>query len=315
MLPHLACALLHLAADADSELLSMRELRAELSRAQTTLASVRALLPRVSGSWAAAVDKLKASKAPQILTGYQGYMYIGMSYAPSKLVPVQLWGTSATTPRISNLTLVAPIDKFALEVVAVSADSFSLKVNRTDQRAGWGQQLLATYFVEGVFATVRRPTGDPVAGPAPGLALGSAATALRGEGPGAGASRGEGEWIAPLAEAQEAQRRMARLLNDYFSSSPPGLALPAAPGSDELYSTRSTAVARGVPGLSPLLRHLGGNWAGVDNLWHQLITGHPEPSRATVIEVGVAEGEEAMVAADSGMRVIAVSPIIYIYTA
>ena len=56
------------------------------------------------------------------------------------------------------------------------------------------------------------------------------------------------------------------------------------------------------PAVLPLLRHLGGEFAEVESLWQRLISAHPHPSRAVVIEVGVADGTQVMYAAEFGVR-------------
>lgn len=81
---------------------------------------------------------------------------------------------------------------------------------------------------------------------------------------------------------------------------------------DRYFSSRPATPAPSAPMVSaavlPLLRHLGGNFANVEQLWHMLISSHPDPRRAVVVEVGVADGASSMYAAELGVRVLAVEP-------
>ena len=228
-------------------------LQAELALARSTLASVRALVPRLQ---AATTSEFTAS-----MPGYQGYAYVGASAAVKKSVTVMLWGTSAVTPVIRGVTLQQPVDRLSVRVDRVAIDSFVLTVERVDGKVGWGQEIWATYFAEGSFARV-----DPAWQPTPT----------------ASSSPTAGQELSELVDRYFAQRFHL-----------PPIALPAPTQA---------------PAVLPLLRHLGGNLASVDQLWHMLISSHPQPRRAVVIEVGVADGTSSMYAADLGVRVLAVEP-------
>lgn len=233
---------------------TLTDLRAELTLARSTLASIKALEPRLQAAATADV--------PTSIPGYQGYAYVGSSASVRKSITVMLWGASAVKPVIRGVSLQQPIDRVSASVGWVTEDSFVLTVERVDGKIGWGQELWCTYFAEGRFARV-----DPA-------------------------------WASKPAAApsQSAAQELSEVLNRYFAQwprAPPPASLPAP--------TQPAAVL-------PLLRHLGGNLASVDQLWHMLISSHPQPRRAVVVEVGVADGVSSMYAADLGVRVLAVEP-------
>lgn len=242
-----------LAVHASTTQSSTDALQAELALARSTLARVRALVPRLQ---VATASELTAS-----MPGYQGYTFVGASAAIEKSITVVLWGTSAVTPVIRNLTLQHPVDRLSVRVERVKRDSFVLTVKRVDGKVGWGQDIWATYFADGSFARVA-PAWEP------------ATTA---------------------SSSPTAGQELSELVDRYFAhrSHVPPIALPAPTQA---------------PAVLPLLRHLGGNFASVDQLWHMLISSHPQPRRAVVIEVGVADGTSSMYAADLGVRVLAVEP-------
>ncbi len=95
-------------------------------------------------------------------------------------------------------------------------------------------------------------------------------------------------------DSSSAAQELGDLLHQYFSRRP--------------RSTRPLSVPATSPAVLPLLRHLGGNFASVEQLWHLLISAHPQPRRAVVVEVGVADGAASMSAAELGVRVLAVEP-------
>ena len=101
----------------------------------------------------------------------------------------------------------------------------------------------------------------------------------------------------PKQEAADALNRLKQIVKAHYSST-------GAQIDGERHSA-SHPLPRTV---LPLLRHLAGNMAQVDTLWKTLIDSHPVPKRAVIVEVGVAGGQEAMVAAESGMRILAVEP-------
>ena len=110
------------------------------------------------------------------------------------------------------------------------------------------------------------------------------------------------EWASKTRESSggvSVTTELSELLHGYFSErslvTPKPVLLP---------KRESTASAV----MLPLLRHLGGNLASVEQLWHMLISTHPQPRRAVVVEVGVAEGTPSMYAAELGVRVLAVEP-------
>ena len=241
-----------LAVHASTTQSSTDALQAELALARSTLASVRALVPRLQAATAS-----ESTSMP----GYQGYTFVGASAAIEKSITVVLWGTSAVTPVIRNLTLQQPVDRLSVRVERVQRDSFVLTVKRVDGKVGWGQEIWATYFAEGSFARVA-PAWQPT---------------------------------ATASSSPTAGQELSELVDRYFAqrSHIPPVALSAPTQA---------------PAVLPLLRHLGGNFASVDKLWHMLISSHPQPRRAVVIEVGVADGTSSMYAADLGVRVLAVEP-------
>lgn len=242
-----------LAVHASTAQSSTDALQAELALARSTLASVRALVPRLQ----AATTSASTASMP----GYQGYAYVGASAAVKKSITVVLWGTSAVTPVIRGVTLQQPVDRLSVRVERVTVDSFVLTVERVDGKVGWGQDIWATYFAEGSFARVA-PAWEPT---------------------------------DTASSSPTAGQELSELVDRYFAkrSHVPPVALPAPTQA---------------PAVLPLLRHLGGNLASVDQLWHMLISSHPQPRRAVVIEVGVADGTSSMYAADLGVRVLAVEP-------
>lgn len=266
-------------------------LRAELSRAQDALREARSLLPALK-AWQQGVTSLAQSRTAH--GGYFGNLYVGMSNANIKLVHVRLWAPSLVLPEVGNVTLQEPWDKFRVGIQDVMLDSFTLRVERTDcKKCGWGQQLWASYSVKGAFAGI---VAQPRSSDTP--PIGSSAPAASEE-----------PWGAQLAEARRAHAQLTTLLEGYSTSAAVAL------GAQQAAHTLAPTPVEASPSASdthihvlPLLRHLGGNVANVDLLWQQLIQAHPAPSRATVIEIGVAHGEQAMMAADLGVNVIAVEP-------
>jgi len=233
------------------------ELRAELERARRALAKARGLVPRLQ-------SLVQPGAAAAVVAGYQGYTYVGASSAIRKSYTVMLWGTSAVVPVVRDVILQQPIDKLICKIERVMLDSFVMTVERVDGKVGWGQELWATYYVEGRFAKVEQP-----------------------------------EWASPSAANAHspvtAGQELSELLDSYFAQ--PVTRAPAC-----------LPVPTAAPAMLPLLRHLGGNFANVENLWHMLISAHPQPSRAVVVEVGVADGTPSMYAAELGVRVLAVEP-------
>lgn len=266
-----------------------RRLRHELERAKAALAEIWSLLP-ATRAWHEGVHNLAENCTAH--SGYSGVFLVGTSATRVKTVTVNLWATSAVLPSVGGLVLQQPLDKFALSVLSVHHDSFVLRVERTDVNGGWGQQLWGEYTVSGAFHAmdIRQP-GRP------------------------GGIRSAAAWPETLKDARTAQARLAAIVEGYWDIDPAVAAslIPLAEGlkvgagsmlpANTPMSTRSTT-----PHVLPLLRHLGGNFANVETIWQALIQSHPNPSAATVIEVGVAHGEQAMFAADAGVNVIAIEP-------
>ena len=121
-----------LAVHASTTQSSTDALQAELALARSTLASVRALVPRLQAATASELTSMP---------GYQGYTFVGASAAIEKSITVVLWGTSAVTPVIRNLTLQQPVDRLSVRVERVQRDSFVLTVKRVDGKVGWGQEI------------------------------------------------------------------------------------------------------------------------------------------------------------------------------
>lgn len=170
-----------------------------------------------------------------------------------------------------NVTLQSPLDRFVLHVDSVAVDSFDLTVERVDVRAGWGQELWATYFVEGSFASsIKAPIHQTAA-----------------------------DAVTAHADASFAYRKLETMLARYFQD---------AHNSHEAVASLVSSRRSQRPTVLPLLRHLGGNLANVEHLWQALISSHPRPARAVVLEVGVADGASSMYALEYGVRVLAVEP-------
>ena len=133
-----------LAVHASTTQSSTDALQAELALARSTLASVRALVPRLQ---VATASELTAS-----MPGYQGYTFVGASAAIEKSITVVLWGTSAVTPVIRNLTLQHPVDRLSVRVERVKRDSFVLTVKRVDGKVGWviGDECASPHIAGGM---------------------------------------------------------------------------------------------------------------------------------------------------------------------
>ena len=161
--------------------------------------------------------------------------------------------------------LLTPSTMCVAQVTRQNTDSFVLTVRRTDLRRGWGQPLWAVYAVDGSFASVGHP------------ALVAAERRQR--------NGTRLETFAPNPDAAIAQRELASLLHRYFEEEegqlPPPRPQLARPGG----SPASPAMTE--PAVLPLLRHLGGEFSEVSSIWQHLLSTHPEPSRAVVVEVCV----------------------------
>ena len=264
-------------------------LRSELSRATRALSRVAEILPRLESCPRAHARLLAAKMGP--MAGYPGIAYVGSSSDATKSVTIQAWGTSAIPVRVRNVTLLDPVDKFSIQVSRETVDSFALSVTRTNPPSkkqcqtcsqGWGQKLWANYYVDGVFSSIDHAffsaSHDTAAAP----------------------TMGPKSSAEPRYDAEVAQSQLTNVVRRFF----------ARPASDVSVQPTVSPSPKpiGTPAVLPLLRHLGGEFAEVESLWQRLISAHPEPSRATVIEVGVADGLQSRYAAEYGVRVIGVEP-------
>ena len=291
-----SCHLLLLLLPVSSALSEVERLRQELARARAALMEARGLLPSAS-AWDAGVASIAQDCTAH--GGYSGVYFVGTSSARVKRINVRLWSPSATPPVISNLTLQQPLDKFNLSVASVAHDSFVLEVRRTDRNGGWGQNLWGEYTASGVFdaAALRLPGSQP------------------------SAQQPASSWPASLSEARSAQARLTAVVEGYWEADAQPVDEADANLAPQISDARNASATSfyqlpsNMPPIAPtslhvlpLLRHLGANFADVETLWQALVQAHPHPSSATVIEVGVAGGEQAMFAADAGMNVIAIEP-------